>query len=523
MELLIVDDEAIAIQGISMVLNWGELDIETVWTATTIQEAKDIIKEENVSIILCDIEMRSENGLHLVEWVNQNYPEIQCIIVTGHVNFEYTRKVLELQVVDYLDKPLDSRKLKNAIEKAIRQREEQRVTKEVQRQNQTSVERHFFHTLLREDENRTRETIRQEITQRRISMPIDSQYCMLYLKFRKWNEEYTGEDKERVSFNIGNSLMKEYLKKTHTYARKMNQDAVVVCFVPDYKERYVEDLKEDLRQLIAYCSTYYLCKICIYIKKEVYIEQFCSAAEELRLYDEQNIVYDEGVHVVEEKQNTRFEVVLPDFEIWKALLENNAYPDLKEAIQSYMGKKSFTKFVTPKSLEQIIRDFEYMLLSVQNEGREILRGGEENLVNLRNEAGKSVEHCKDWMLACLDAMEQKQCKTLKKKSPVTILCEYIEAHLEEEISRNTLAGLVYMSPDHMTRIFKKATGMTISDYILDRKMVKAEKMLSETDLSVSYIASSLGYSNISHFSGAFKKKYQLSPSEYRQGERKMSD
>ena len=36
MELLIVDDEAIAIQGISMVLNWGELDIETVWTATTI-------------------------------------------------------------------------------------------------------------------------------------------------------------------------------------------------------------------------------------------------------------------------------------------------------------------------------------------------------------------------------------------------------------------------------------------------------------------------------------------------------
>lgn len=87
MELLIVDDEAIAIQGISMVLNWGELDIETVWTATTIQEAKDIIKEENVSIILCDIEMRSENGLHLVEWVNQNYPEIQCIIVTGPCEF----------------------------------------------------------------------------------------------------------------------------------------------------------------------------------------------------------------------------------------------------------------------------------------------------------------------------------------------------------------------------------------------------------------------------------------------------
>lgn len=302
MELLIVDDEAIAIEGISIALNWGEFGIETVWTATTIQEAKDIINDENIGIILCDIEMRSENGLYLVEWVNQNHCGIKCLIVTGHVNFEYTRKVLELHVVDYLDKPLDARKLKNAIGKAIRQIEEERVSREVQHQNQTSIERHFFRTLLREDKKRTRESIRQDITQRRINMSVDSQYCMIYLKFRKWNAEYNSEDRGRVSFNVSNSLMKEYLKRYHVYAQKVDQDTVIICFVPEYKEKYIEELKESLLVLVEHCNIYYVSKICIYMKPEVYIEQFCYAAEELRLYDEQNIIYDEGIYVVEEKE-----------------------------------------------------------------------------------------------------------------------------------------------------------------------------------------------------------------------------
>lgn len=55
--------------------------------------------------------------------------------------------------------------------------------------------------------------------------------------------------------------------------------------------------------------------------------------------------------------------------------------------------------------------------------------------------------------------------------------QYIKEHLDEELSVKMLANLAFVSSDHLTRLFKKKFGMTVTDYILDRRMKLAAELL----------------------------------------------
>lgn len=106
--------------------------------------------------------------------------------------------------------------------------------------------------------------------------------------------------------------------------------------------------------------------------------------------------------------------------------------------------------------------------------------------------------------------------TEKEKNPaVETVKKMIKENISTEISRDELAAAVYMSPDHLTRLFKKETGMSLSDYIIHKRILLAQKMLESTELSVTEIAQRAGFSYSSYFVKIFKKKMGITPQEYR--------
>lgn len=94
-------------------------------------------------------------------------------------------------------------------------------------------------------------------------------------------------------------------------------------------------------------------------------------------------------------------------------------------------------------------------------------------------------------------------------------CTYIEEHLDEEIGRDDVAGAVFLNPDYLNRIFKKELNMSLSHFILEKKMQQACRLLCETTLSVSEIAEKVGYTNFSAFSYAFRRSIGCSPTGFR--------
>ncbi len=87
----------------------------------------------------------------------------------------------------------------------------------------------------------------------------------------------------------------------------------------------------------------------------------------------------------------------------------------------------------------------------------------------------------------------------------------------ENISRPIaeLCSLTYFSYSHLTRLFKQYTGQTLNEYLTDLRLNYATMLLRTTDLNVLEISSRAGYDSLSHFIRIFKKRFQVTPKEYR--------
>ena len=92
--------------------------------------------------------------------------------------------------------------------------------------------------------------------------------------------------------------------------------------------------------------------------------------------------------------------------------------------------------------------------------------------------------------------------------------KYIREHINERITLDQIAKAVFLSPNYCNRIFKKRTGSTISDFIINEKIIEAKKMILQGEV-LSEVARRLGYQEYSYFSRQFKKITGITPIYFR--------
>lgn len=100
-------------------------------------------------------------------------------------------------------------------------------------------------------------------------------------------------------------------------------------------------------------------------------------------------------------------------------------------------------------------------------------------------------------------------------APVAMAKAYIRTHIREEILVPSIAREVHLNHCYLTRIFKKKTGKSLNQYILELKMEIARDELVNSGKNMGEIATGLGYLNYASFSRAFTNKVGMSPMEYR--------
>ena len=93
--------------------------------------------------------------------------------------------------------------------------------------------------------------------------------------------------------------------------------------------------------------------------------------------------------------------------------------------------------------------------------------------------------------------------------------DFIEAHLNEELTIDRLAGEACLSPFHFVRVFKAATGITPHRYLTDCRIGRARTMIAESRLPLAEIAELCGFSSQSHFTRWFKRIVGVTPGAYR--------
>jgi AraC-like DNA-binding protein/mannose-6-phosphate isomerase-like protein (cupin superfamily) len=95
------------------------------------------------------------------------------------------------------------------------------------------------------------------------------------------------------------------------------------------------------------------------------------------------------------------------------------------------------------------------------------------------------------------------------------VCNYINEHCTENIKLDDIAGIAGFSKFHFTRLFKQIMNISCYDYLINRRLMEAEKLLIQPELSIMQIAMKSGFSSLATFNRLFKTKKHCTPTEYR--------
>ena len=105
MKLLLVDDDSLALEGLTTDLRLLGHPFDAIYTANGKASAVEILKREDVDMIFCDLEMPGGNGLELLAWVREHRPDIILVILSCHDEFYYAQRAVQLSCFDYILKP----------------------------------------------------------------------------------------------------------------------------------------------------------------------------------------------------------------------------------------------------------------------------------------------------------------------------------------------------------------------------------------------------------------------------------
>ncbi len=128
-----------------------------------------------------------------------------------------------------------------------------------------------------------------------------------------------------------------------------------------------------------------------------------------------------------------------------------------------------------------------------------------------------AHHMIETLLLELILMEQENDLPTSEKLPPFIekLLGYLEGHFTESVSLDEMAALVNVSKYHLSKEFKRYTGFSPHEYLIELRIAKAKELLKTTDLPANKVGFEVGFGDVNNFYHIFKKKTGSTPIQYR--------
>lgn len=533
--LFIVDDNKYERNGLKNSINWHELDAEVVGVFANGAEALTCIDTLRPHIIITDIAMPVMNGIEMSQAVKETHPEIKIIFISCHSDFEFAKSAVDLGVYGYVLKPVVSDELKTAVKKLLdefRVRNAQLMEKEKMMKQLEEmlpmVQEQFLKELLLGN-FRSREEVKDRIGFLKINIPEECRIYVISIRISEYSEgrhDLGVEDAYLAAYTIkkiANSFSKGYIKVYPIQISVLefavvifdsnktgNDNERIMNIVVDMNIEISRSMNINAIMGISRCSGRYEEIPALYKQSHKAVNtMFYSGGSPIILFDEIN---DASISPFEKMPD--METVYQDI---KALVSYGDENDIREFAEKYYNPSEF------KPEENYIKGFTYSIINITGiilmEAGESFKDifGDDLLIWNKLARFESILDVKQWVINIFVSVKAYMGeKSLTKNSQIVegikniVKNRYYEQLAVEDISRS-----VFLSAGYANAIFKKETGMTIFDYLLEYRMEMAKKLLKDPDSKVSSVAEAVSYANKSHFGLLFKKYVGLTPAEYK--------
>lgn len=524
MNILIVDDEISAIEAVSKGINWDKMSVEAIYTATSMKEAIEQLEQFKIDIMLCDIEMPMGNGIQLFRWIRENKPKVECIYMTCHADFMYVQQALQLGSIDYLLKPLNYEEVEAAIDKAANKLQRDKLlakNSEAWLENKEIVLKQFWKDLFVGEIILEKESLQRYISSKDIDIDVEKQFIPILVTIKKIPDEFNKKEERLMEYSIKN--MAEELFIIEDIDREIigfGENSILIIFSLDqglYNTNYTEQIKVCCQKLIGVIKQYFKIKICCYCGNKCGIFEVPNMIENLQVIDFNNVVLYEYVFLLQNYKQNRIDYNNLNFTVWSELMQNNKFHTIFSEIKQLLTEEENLKKINRDFLKKFLQDYYHILIIFSLKHNIFLSQlfGDEKSQKIFGMADYSLDNLLRWIEYTLDTIKQYVDRNEKSLNPIDKTKKFIEKHISEEISMESIAKNVHLNADYLTRIFKKVEGVSISKFIINRKIDIAKKLLIETDKSIGDIALEVGYYNYSSFNRIFSKTVEMSPQEFK--------
>lgn len=498
MKVLVADDE-------TMICEWLEFCISQnpscrlTGIAHNGLEALEMIQKEEPDLILTDIKMPVMDGLELLHTLRARNSQVKVVMLTAFSDFDLVRQALRDGASEYL--------LKTEMQNDLLQELLNRTAKELQcsqgKDEQDIANLSRVHSvigrILRQKKELNDEEL-EKLRQCNVRWRNSGLFALAVWKQNILNSglsfpqesqarHVTGFDyTDRIYMIIGNfprTLSEaEKARQLTVYARQVQQ--MNGCMVG------VSTITDEMRRIPF-----------------MVWQAACSLGEgfykgEKRLY-EPRYPLGELLHKNQLWKNTCAE--------FRVRLHQTQGFQRYELIKEFLENAENQRILAVELLCRLCMDAFDLLEFEARESGIILEDGDALRTQLQQCI--SLEEADGIMLSvarqCSPAITQ---QTPKSKN-ICLAVEYINSHYKEQISLEQVAAQVYLNPEYFSRAFKSEVGQTFVNYLTDVRLQHSVRLLENTALRVQDIAQQVGYYNASYFSTTFKKKYGMSPYEYR--------
>ncbi len=526
-KLLIADDEQIVIDSLIFIVNKSFPGIFSIESARSGREAIEKAERFIPDIIFMDINMPGINGIEAIKELRNKLLDCVFIILTAFDQFDFAKDALKLGVSEYLLKPVNREKIISTLQRSIDNIKKERTKrkkeldlKEKMENILPVLENGFIYSMLFLDDNST------ELESYRNIFEIEENggYIMT-VEFAQSND--CGKMVNRIGLSIKSQSFYPYLRDILKARCRCFMGPAILNRIIVYIPAETETDEYSRRLKAVNVAEYVYDQISQKVDADFYIgigscyggfdNIYLSYEESLRAI---RFINGTGIlHIMDIPTEKELPAERYPISREKLLLEKVALGERESSIQAFCHIFEWLTIEYYGSVNKIRSKLTEIMILISRLAYDYNIINNLNSIDFISELQTldTLTELKHWCLEKIDYITKNISESREKKTNLLIVraVEYIKENFRTEITLEEVSKEVNISPHYFSKLFKDEMGENFIDYLTNLRINTAKEIMKSSLMSVKEICYEIGYGDPNYFSRIFKKAVGVTPTEYR--------
>ncbi len=487
LKVILIDDQPRELDGIAKILPWESMGMRIVGTAKNGMDGLKLVEELKPDIVLSDVIMPNMDGLSLVKELHERFPDVKVICFSCFDDFKFVSSAINSGASGYVLKPVLARELEEVVSRVaddiLAQKKQQKILQQFQG--------------FQSDEG----LLREALGLRLLHGGLSPKEITLILNAAGWKDSF-------IVAYFGNIISQQefaaYIPEGAACLEQV-ENAVIVLFPWEEEAQKLEFI---LKEALSAASESLQIPVLLGVSRRcraAWLDKAVEEAKQALQYAAQNEDHIGTAFSNYEKASQTYYM-------------SQIRSDLKEVLNRRdigIAEEFLRKYLPAGPIEELRRTalFLWMLLSEELEWER--RSEYDDLYQKLQYVYLKEQTITFFLKSFPKLFEEMEEEIQDNIVVINKIKEYVRNHLAENISLKEMLKDFYFSSGYANVLFKKETGMTIHQYIVNERMNAAAQLLREkNNMKIYDVAAQVGYSDVAYFINVFKKIYGCTPTQY---------